>query len=183
MSVQVVSRDTFTQEHLLRLFTSAPGAFWRHDIDVSLSAAAKMARFAKLAGVQCTFYLMARSEFYNPFSDEGEDAVAEIIEAGHRIGLHVDYRSGSVTEAVDRDRLLMIAGGYSDVVDPLLVSFHMPPRRVLWSDFPGFTNAYASEWEGRYVSDSRRQWTEEKTALVGDGMQINLHAEHWFPCA
>lgn len=183
MTVHVVTRDVFTQERLLRLFTSAPGAFWRHDIDVSLAAAAKMARFAHLAGVQCTFYLMARGEFYNPFSDEGQDAVTEIVTHGHRLGLHVDYRGGSVTSEIAGDRALMTAGGYGDIVDPLLVSFHMPPACVLWRDYTDFTSAYASEWEGRYVSDSRREWTDAKDDLVGDGMQISLHAEHWFPCA
>lgn len=180
MTVTVLTRDTFTTEHLLRLFTTAPGAFWRHDIDVSLPAAGKMARFAELAGVRCTFYLMARGEFYNPFSPEGERTVDDILTAGHRIGLHVDYRDGSVTEHVDQDRALMASGFGPGIIDPRLVSFHMPPSCVLWRDYTTFTSAYAAEWEGRYLSDSRREWDETKDALVGDGMQISLHPEHWF---
>jgi hypothetical protein len=143
VSEESSAAHTFTQEHLLRLFTTAPRAFWRHDIDVSLAAAAKMARFAKLAGVRSTFYLMARGEFYNPFSDEGADAVTEIAASGHRLGLHVDYRNGSVLAEVERDRALMVAGGYGDIIDPRLVSFHMPPACVLWRDYRAFTSAYA----------------------------------------
>jgi hypothetical protein len=43
-----------------------------------------------------------------------------------------------------------------------------------------FDNAYASRWEGRYLSDSRRAFGPLKEATVTDDMQINLHAEHWF---
>ena len=59
----------------------------------------------------------------------------------------------------------------------------MPPKSVLWRDYSGFESAYARRWEGRYVSDSRREWTAEKEARVTNDMQIALHPEHWFPCA
>lgn len=168
----------FSPERLLRLFTSAPNAFWRSDVDVSLSAAEMMARFAQVAGVRFTFYLMPRSDFYNLFSREGQNAVDAIVWAGHHLGVHVDYRSGSVTESVRRDRELVetdFPGVFSDAV-----SFHIPPARVLWADFSGFESAYGSKWEGRYLSDSRGAFGPEKEAHVSDDMQINLHPEHWF---
>jgi hypothetical protein len=173
----VPARLGLSTERLLRLYTTAPGAFWRHDVDVSLEAAAKMARFAQLAGVQATFYVMPRGEFYNPFSRAGEDALQTIHECGHRIGIHVDYRNGGVHQAVARDQNLMLSLRY---VNFDLVSFHMPPPEVLWRDFAGFENAYASQWEGRYLSDARREWDDTKEQRVSDDMQIALHPEHWF---
>jgi hypothetical protein len=176
-----IAATDFSNERLLRLFTSAPKAFWRSDVDVSLSAAVKMARFAQLAGAQSTFYLMPRG-MYNLFSREGEEAVAAILDAGHQIGVHVDYRNGSVEEAVERD-LFLFKAGYPRV--PIgwrgqrRVSFHMPPDCVLWRDFDGFESAYASKWEGRYLADSRGEFGPEKEARVSDDMQINLHPEHW----
>lgn len=167
----------FSQERLLRLFTSAPNAFWRHDVDVSLASAVKMARFAQVAGIQSTFYLNPRCEFYNLFSLEGARALDEIIGSGHRVGLHCDYRGGSVEEAVQRDWDLMCA---DRPLDSDAVSFHMPPVSVLWRDFDWFDSAYATRWKGRYVSDSRRVFGPEKGAMVADDMQINLHPEHWF---
>lgn len=169
----------FTQEHLLRLFTRAPRAFWRFDVDVSLEAAAKMARFAELAGVRGTFYVMARGEFYNPFSRAGAQAISAIHNAGHRLGVHVDYRGGDVSGKRER---LLLATAYPLLVDTSLVSYHMPGPEVLWRDFDGFENAYAARWEGRYVSDARREWDADKEARVGDDMQIALHPEHWFSC-
>lgn len=170
----------FSPERLLRLFTTAPKAFFRHDCDVSLAAAVKMARFAQLAGVQSTFYLAPTLDTYNLFGLEGREAVAAILAAGHRVGVHVDYRNGSVRSAVDRD-VALFRVGYPRV--PLgskpRVSFHMPPACVLWKDLEYADSAYSSKWEGRYLADSRREFGPEKEARVSDDMQINLHPCHW----
>lgn len=188
----------FTHEHLLRLYARAPLAFWRHDIDVSLEAAAKLARFAQLAGVRATFYVMANSEFYNPFSTLGEATLSVVAKCGHRVGMHVDYKSmgeplgpqpgypeTAIQLAVRRAGRLL-GDAYPHLVDTQLVSFHMPPPEVLWRDFDGFTNAYGARWRDHYLSDARREWNdvkEERATGDGDGlgMQIALHAEHWFP--
>jgi len=169
----------FTTERLLRIMTKAPGAFWRHDVDISLEAAAKMARFAQLAGVQATFYIMPRGEFYNPFSRAGAQAISAIHNHGQRLGIHCDYRTGDIHDAVKRDGDILEVG-YPGLFNLELVSFHMPPGSVLWRDFTGFENAYAPKWMGRYVADSRRQFGPEKEARVSNSMQIGLHPEHWF---
>lgn len=174
----LTSVDDFSQERLLRLFTTAPGAFWRHDVDVSLASAVKMARFAQVAGVRSTFYLNPRCDFYNLFSREGEYTQKAILDAGHRIGAHVDYREGgSVEKAVWRDWNLM---GADKGLNSAAVSFHMPPPNVIWVDFDWFESAYASRWRGRYISDSRREFGEDKERLLSDDVQVNLHPEHWF---
>jgi hypothetical protein len=181
--VLTVEAPAFTQERLLGLLTAAPNAFHRRDVDVSLSAAVKMARFDEVAGISATYYLNPRCDFHNIFSREGRAARKAILDCGHRIGLHCDFRTGSVIETVDRDLALMGADG---PLDSDAVSFHMPPASVLWRDFEHFDNAYASKWEGRYLSDSRREFGPEKgvrVALEGDSLQINLHPEHWFPSA
>ena len=183
LSAETVTPSTptgFTRERLLRLLTGAPKAFWRCDVDLSLSAAVKMARFMQVAGVSATFYLNPRCDFYNLFSREGEATVDAIKDAGHRLGLHCDYRGkGYVDVFVDAD-LALIGAMYPSETFARRVSFHMPPETVLWRDFHWFENAYASEWEGRYVSDSRGVFTAEQEARVSDDMQINLHPEHWF---
>jgi hypothetical protein len=170
-------------ECLLRLYVSAPDAFWRHDVDLSLEAAVKMARFAQMAGVKCTFAIMARNEFYNPFSFAGRDALAAISGAGHRLIPHVHYLPGvhgGNPGAAVYPEVALWRTAYDHLVDTNLVSFHMPPRRVIWKDFDGFLHCHSSEWEGRYVSDSRREWTAQKEARVANDMQIALHPEHWF---
>jgi hypothetical protein len=171
---------TFTHERLLRLFTSAPNAFWRFDIDVSLDRAVDMARFAQLAGISGVFYVMCRSPLYNPISAPGQRALDDIRSAGHLIGLHVDHQDGNVTRTVDKDRTVALAAGVIAPREWRLISFHMPAAELLWRDFDTFDSAYAAEWQDRYVSDSRREWDDAKQARVSDDMQITLHPEHWF---
>jgi hypothetical protein len=172
---RVLGPQDFSREQLLKLFTTAPKAFWRHDIDLSLDAAVRMARFAQIAGVQSHFFLMTASPFYNVFSPEGAHTIDRILDCGHVLGLHCDHREGNVLTQVERERQLLDAA-YPDLFSNA-VSFHMPGLDVLWKDFtPYFVNAYGPVWEGRYVSDSRgRPITESVT----DEMQVSLHPEHW----
>jgi hypothetical protein len=167
------------RERLLRLFTGAPKAFWRFDIDLSLERAVDMARVCELAGIRGTFYVMLRSPFYNPFSPDGRRMVDTIIGCGQQVGLHVDHRHGDPRATVRQDQLLALTG-MLEPINPRLVSFHMPPREVLWTDFLSFESAYASRWRDRYLSDARREWSPEKESRVSDAMQVNLHPEHWF---
>lgn len=165
----------FSQERLLALFTQAPDAFWRHDVDVSLAAARKMAEMAQIGGVVSTFYLNPRSSFYNLFSGEGRATVRHILAAGHRVGVHVDP-IGDPEESALND-LQLVSSWYGEITFGRRVSFHMPNSLVLWRDFGHFENAYASKWEGRYLADSRGK---PLNGNVTNDMQINLHPEHWF---
>ena len=167
----------FTPERLLRLFTTAPAAFWRHDVDVSLPAAERMARFAQLAGVRCTFFLMTSSEHYNLLCREGGRTIDTIIDCGHRLGVHVHHWVGDPEDTVQRDWEILDRA-YEGVFGAA-VSFHMPTPDLLWRDFSTFESAYASKWEGRYVADSRREFDTDKEALIDNSMQVNLHPEHW----
>jgi hypothetical protein len=166
-------------ERLLHLLAGAPRAFWRRDVDVSLEAAARMARFDQVAGVRATYYLDPESEFYNVSSRLGRHAVNAILRAGHALGLHVDYRpelgDKGPREAMHRarERLPLALA----VVMNRRVSFHMPPADVLWRDFEWCDSAYAQRWEGRYVSDSRGRLPDVE---LTDGMQVCLHPEWWF---
>lgn len=167
--------DGFSRDRLLELFTSAPKAFWRHDIDLSLDAAVKMARFAEIAGVQSTFFVMTASPFYNPFSPESGHALETILGCGHQLGLHCDHRGSEPLVSWSKEQALLDIA-YQDMFTDQ-VSFHIPGADVLWKDFtPWFQNAYAPEWRNRYVSDSRGR---PITEAVTDDMQIALHPEHW----
>lgn len=174
-----VTDHGFSRERLLRLFTKAPKAYFRHDVDVSLDAAVQMARFAQLAGIKSTFYVRVTGEEYNVFSLAGEHALERIADYGHRIGLHVDERCAASPLIAWRQARRLVEA--TDVpIDVHAVSFHMPTAAVLWKDYDSFESAYARKWEGRYVADSRREFGPEKEALVQDGWQVGLHPEWWF---
>jgi len=169
----------FTRPYLLDLYTKAPRAFWRHDVDLDLAAAVRMARFAQVAGVSATFYLMTTSDTYNLLGAEGRAAIAAIATADHSLGLHVDHRAGAVPEATAERAFAVVEASFPGLFTRR-ISFHMPTGDLLWRDFDGFESAYAAKWEGRYVSDSRREWDAEKEARVTNDMQVCLHPEWWF---
>lgn len=159
-----------------------PGVTFRHDVDVSLRAAVRMAAMQQRLGVRSTFYVMARSPYYRVQDSESRACIAAIRSCGHEIGLHVDLGvpRGSVVSldavlsVIEEDHARLAVAGPR-------VSFHCPPECVLWTDVPGWESAYAKEWEGRYVSDSRGVFAygdpedREDRPLV-----VNLHPEWWF---
>jgi hypothetical protein len=177
--------EWFSREHLLRLLTRAPNAEWRLDCDVSLDAAARMARFmADTTRTRGTFYVRVTGETYNPFSDHSRLCLLQIMRGGHRFGLHADVRGyppedGWIERAVATQADLLAFGlpGILRADGP--VSFHQPDPTLLWRDFDAFASAYCSRWEGRYVSDSAREWDEGKELMACDGHQVCLHPEHW----
>ena len=63
----------------------------RHDVDLSLPAAVRMAEVEGELDVQATYFVMTESEFYNVASPFGGAALARLRELGHRIGLHARW--------------------------------------------------------------------------------------------
>ena len=75
--------------------------FLRHDVDLSLDAALAMARIEQELGARATYFLMTESRFYNLDSHAGRDAIAELRELGHSVGLHAVYPNARLDERFD----------------------------------------------------------------------------------
>src|ERR671924_2223230 len=73
----------------------------RHDVDLSLDAALRLAELEARAEAQSTYFLMTRSVFYNLASPEGERARARLRELGHRVGLHAVWPSAELDDRFD----------------------------------------------------------------------------------
>ncbi len=177
----------FSIERLERLLQTDMDTEWRHDVDYDPDCALKMALLEQTLGVQATYYVMARSESYNPFAPNTNRVFRKIADAGHMLGLHVDLqlpRPAKVTtermvDACIQDRALL--SRVLPVIDA--VSFHAPPNDVYWRDVPGFEHALGPEWEGRYIADSRGVWRdspEQRLAFPDGPVQVNLHPCWWF---
>lgn len=67
-----------------------PYLILRHDVDVSLSAALKMAQIEKDLGIRSTYFILFSSEFYNIFDGKNANILKQITKFGHEIGLHYD---------------------------------------------------------------------------------------------
>lgn len=137
-----------------------PLVIMRHDIDVCLARAERIARLESEHGIRATYFIMVSSPLYSPQTDDGADAVRRIRDLGHEIGLHYDMqlagdlgvgRSIEYHIAESAERLAEITG------DPVRsVSFHRPTQSVIRgpSLYGNFINSYAAEYMGWYISDS-----------------------------
>lgn len=66
--------------------------YLRHDVDLCLELARKIAVVESEMGISATFFLQVGSEFYNLFSKESSSIIEELMNLGHEVGLHFDAR-------------------------------------------------------------------------------------------
>jgi hypothetical protein len=143
--------------------------YLRHDVDLSLDAALRMAELEAEHGVQTTYLLMTESVFYNLAASEGVDAIARLRELGHSVGLHAVYPKAELDERFDP-----------------VVSWHNPQVEYMGRTIPGATNVYAEPFFSppTYRSDSNQHWRSgcPHEELRGGGfpwLQILVHPEIW----
>ena len=60
----------------------------RHDIDISMEKAYKIAKLEHEYGISTNYFFYLRSPFFNLFSEKSLDYLHAIIDFGHNIGLH-----------------------------------------------------------------------------------------------
>jgi hypothetical protein len=146
----------------------------RHDVDLSLVAALRMAEVEADAGAWSTWTLMTRSAFYNLDSVEGEHAIARLRALGGRIAHH------AVWPHVDLD------GRFEPVV-----AWHNPDLDYVMEPIGGATNPMSPPWYDpeRFRSDSNQRWGhrgqdadcphEALAAGAFEWLQLVIHPEIW----
>ena len=139
----------------------------RHDVDLSLDAALRMAELEAEVGASATYFLMTRSEFYNLAAPSGAAAIERLRELGHRAGLH------AVWPQVDRDARF----------DPVL-AWHNPDPEYMRDPVEGLVNVMEAPWADVYRSDSNQHWRqgcphEELAAGAFERLQLLTHPEIW----
>ena len=135
----------FSIKRLRTLLTTDANVQWRHDVDFDPECALKMAWLERELGVQSTYYVMARSEFYNPFAALTCKVFLQIHECGHQLGLHVDLGLPRAAKVSD-DRMVAACLDDRELLQHVLpvcdsVAFHAPPRDIMGRDIPGFDHA------------------------------------------
>jgi len=143
--------------------------FLRHDVDLSLDAALRMAQLEQEAGAAATYFLMTESVFYNLASEEGRAALGRLRELGHRIGLHAVHPRAELDERFD----------------PVL-AWHNPDPGYMRDPVPGAVNVMQAPWftEGHYRSDSNQHWRSgcpHQALAAGElpWLQLLVHPEIW----
>jgi hypothetical protein len=141
----------------------------RHDVDLSLEAAVRMAEVEAEAGASSTWFLMTRSIFYNLSSKEGERTVARLRELGGRIAHH------AVWPDVDLDARFVP-----------VVAWHNPDPEYMSAPIVGALNVMTAPWfdAEHYRSDSNADWRHgcPHAQLAAGGfewLQLLTHPEIW----
>ncbi|WP_207000499.1 hypothetical protein [Trinickia mobilis] len=168
-----------------------PFVLWRHDIDMSVHAARRLAVIEQEEGVRATYFLWMHSHFYNLFEREISDRIRDIVRMGHEIGLHFDCEyHGEVSEETFLSQLRVEAEWLSNHFDVPVdaFSFHNPDARSLGHDqlhYAGMVNTYAAcfRQEIDYCSDSNGYWRHrrlEDVILASPArLQVLTHPEWW----
>jgi hypothetical protein len=139
----------------------------RHDVDLALDAALRMAELEAEAGAAATYFLMTRSEFYNLDAPSGAAAIERLRALGHRVGLH------AVWPRVDHDERF----------DPVL-AWHNPDPEYMREPVDGLVNVMEAPWADVYRSDSNQHWRQgcphaELAAGAFERLQLLTHPEIW----
>jgi hypothetical protein len=141
----------------------------RHDVDLSLDAAVRMAEIEADAGAWSTWFLMTRSAFYNLASAEGERAMGRLRAVGGRIAHH------AVWPHVDLD----------DRFEPV-VAWHNPDPEYMRAPVEGAVNVMEAPWfdPEHYRSDSNQRWRHgcpHEALECGEleWLQLLVHPEIW----
>jgi hypothetical protein len=148
----------------------APGdLLLRHDVDLSLDAALKLAELEAQAEAPATYFLMTQSVFYNLASPEGTRAINRLRELGHAVGLHAVWPGAELDERFDP-----------------VVAWHNPDPEYMSQSVDGFVNVMQPPWfdPDHYRSDSNQQWRhgcphEQLAAREFDWLQLLTHPEIW----
>ena len=160
----------------------------RHDIDNSLPQALRLAEIEADEGVKSTWFVLLRTDFYNPASASAQKTLRRIRELGHELGLHFDEMAypqegasctagSSSTEELIRHEADIL----SDICGcPITtVSMHRPSKATLEADLkiPGMVNSYGQTFfhDFKYLSDSRRRWREPVKEIIRAGTYDRLH--------
>jgi len=153
-------------------FGEGPGPgdlFLRHDVDLSLDAAIRMAEVEAAAGVTAWYFLMRDSVFYNLGSDEGSAAIARLRKLGHRLGCHLVFPD---TQLDDR-------------LGPV-IAWHNPDPEYMSSEIEDGINVMSTRYftPDTYRSDSNQRWRhgcphEELRRGAFPWLQLLTHPEIW----
>jgi hypothetical protein len=143
--------------------------FLRHDVDLSLDAALRMAELETAAGVTATYLLMTESIFYNLASPEGTHAIARLRELGHPVGLHAVYPNARLDERFEP-----------------VVAWHNPEPAYMSDPVDGAINVMGERYftPATYRSDSNQHWRagcphDELRAGAFPWVQMLVHPEIW----
>lgn len=166
--------------------------FLRHDVDISLNRALAMAKVEADLRIASTYFINLHSTHYNVLEASQNKLLAQILDLGHCIGIHLDARFHEAKSEVEvsfaLEREAYVFSNFFGV-NPEVFSFHDPSKEHIalgLEAIGGLVNTYSSIWQSNstYLSDSNGYWRHKSPAdVIRDHslrpIQILIHPEWW----
>ena len=137
----------------------------RHDIDIALEPALKMAKIENKLGISSTFFILFHSAFYNPFSINSSQIIKKILDLKHRIGFHYDS-SVYIKNHLKLEEVIMkeidIMNNYFNISIKEIAAHNPSINGTMEFNLPNIINADSKELKEnrKYLSDSVQNWRE-----------------------
>ena len=162
----------------------------RHDLDMSLQAAEPIAEAEAVLGVAAHYFVLLRTEMYNPFSAAARATLNRIRGLGHEIGLHLDASLYGNDPAALEQAAARECSALEDAAGaPVrVVSFHRPAEALLGygKTLAGRRHTYEPRFfkDMGYCSDSRGGWhygapLDHPAVGAGHALQLLTHPIWW----
>lgn len=165
-------------------WTGDPAIILRHDIDLDILLALRLARIEAEEGVRSTYFVLLTHHAYNPLARANREALREMRDMGFEIGLHFDpmahpdLTGEALEEAARREARILSEACDAEVRS---ISLHNPSVYGGTPMIQGFRNAYDPSIfaPDRYLSDSRMTFARDIFAFLtesrGKTIQLLLH--------
>jgi hypothetical protein len=153
---------------ILRCMERQPKLVLRHDIDVSLKRALKMAEISLDFGVRATYMVMINSSVYRLDNETSREILRQLIAMGHQVALHFDVdddqRASNCEISTVETKIVAARKHLEQIIRRPVqsISFHRPIPQFLRGPLfiSGMVNAYSSELMDWYLTDSKGCWRE-----------------------
>lgn len=172
----------------LREWSGQPALILRHDVDLDIGMAHRLAMREFAEGIRGSFFFLLSCDTYNCQSRANRARLREIDANGGEVALHFDP---SIYETVDELELARLANREAAVLEDIVgrrvssVSLHNPSINNRYPLLPGWRNAYDPSvfQPDIYLSDSRMMFREDPLAFFakspGPIRQLLLHPMHY----
>jgi len=165
-------------------------AVLRHDVEYSPERALAIAKIDFKSNIQSSFFFQVCSNSYNLMSNENRDIVYQILDMGHKIGLHVycsyvaDYNWNELEKEIQIQEKLI-----NTICKVDRFCCHRPKAWMLKrtdDSICDMLNVYGKSYfnypepkEIKYFADSNHQWKYGYPSNNYDIVHINIHPDSW----
>jgi hypothetical protein len=172
----------------LREWHETPSVILRHDVDLDVGAAHRLAQLEQACGVHSSFFFLTNSPYYNVRAEANRRLLSEMAGWGFEIGLHFDP---TVYGGASEERLRSFVDEEAHMLGALCgvrvesISVHNPSIHGKYPLFEGYRNAYDPRIFSPecYISDSRMFFRHDPRRFLERAatrtVQMLLHPMHY----